>query len=85
MEFLCAGTDAATRFALVAGNWWTGQVRPTTFAQCRGGAAGGGTPPPGRRGGVLKKKTNKTPLVGGGGFFFVGESECSFGDVYVIL
>lgn len=25
---------AATRFALAAGNWWTGQVRPTT-AQCR--------------------------------------------------
>ena len=35
MEFLCAGTDAATRFTLAAGNWWTGQVRPTTFAQCR--------------------------------------------------
>ena len=33
MEFLCAGTVAATRFALAAGNWWTGQVRPTT-AQC---------------------------------------------------
>ena len=35
MEFLCAGTDAATRFTLAAGNWWTGQVRPTTFALCR--------------------------------------------------
>ena len=35
MEFLCAGTDAATRFALAAGDWRTGQVRPTTFAQCR--------------------------------------------------
>ena len=35
LEFLCAGTDTATRFALAAGNWWTGQVRPTTFAQCQ--------------------------------------------------
>lgn len=35
MEFLCAGTDAAIRFSLAARNWWTGQVRPTTFAQCR--------------------------------------------------
>lgn len=43
MEFLCAGTDAATRFALAAGNWWTGQVRPTTFAQCRVLTAGQST------------------------------------------
>ena len=35
IEFLCAGTDAATRFALAAGNWWTVEVHPTTFAQCR--------------------------------------------------
>ena len=35
MEFLCAGTVAATRFALAAGNWLTGQVRPSIFAQCR--------------------------------------------------
>ena len=34
IEFLCAGTDAATRFALAAGNWWTVEMRPTT-AQCR--------------------------------------------------
>ena len=42
MEFLCAGTDAATRFALAAGNWWTGQVRPTT-AQCHVLTAGQST------------------------------------------
>ena len=36
MEFLCAGTDAAIRFALAAGNWWTGQVRPTTALVVRG-------------------------------------------------
>ena len=35
LEFLCAGTDDDNRFALEAGNWWTKQVRPTTFAQCR--------------------------------------------------
>ncbi len=34
IEFLCAGTDAATRFALAAGDWWTAEMRPTT-AQCR--------------------------------------------------
>ena len=34
LEFLCAGTDAYNRFALAAGDWRTGQVRPTT-AQCR--------------------------------------------------
>ena len=55
MEFLCAGTDAATRFTLAAGNWWTGQVRPTT-AQCRGRNGGKGKTPVA---GDSKKKKNK--------------------------
>lgn len=36
IEFLCAVTDAATRFALAAGNWWTVEVRPTTALVVRG-------------------------------------------------
>ena len=43
LEFLCAGTDAYNRFALEAGNWWTEQVHPTTFAQCRVLTAGQST------------------------------------------
>ena len=36
IEFLCAGTDAATRFALAAGDWWTVEMRPTTALVVRG-------------------------------------------------